>query len=187
MDDKINDIISFFKNLVNPDNITITTSVIGVGVPVIMYLLKLRTIPKLAFDGVYRQNIHYGIDYFVKVKREEGEAEAEGVKGFVGIEDKIELNPSGWIKGNTETDIAIYDYLSLFKTFKHKEYEIINFHTKENLPPPDENNLYENNRYSQFKDDELIVKIVAARARIKEKQIKKKIEDIVNEAKPIPM
>ena len=87
MDDKINDIISFFKNLVNPDNITITTSVIGVGVPVIMYLLKLRTIPKLAFDGVYRQNIHYGIDYFVKVKREEGEGEAEGVKERVKLKE----------------------------------------------------------------------------------------------------
>jgi hypothetical protein len=174
----LDDIIDFLSKT---ENLAIIISIISLGVaifrPMLVSYFENKKIPKLEFDGFWKHNGFVGIDYFVRVKRDKGEGEAEGVKGFVGIKDKIELNPRIWIwtKRTRVTDIATYDYLSIFKTFEHKEHEIINFHTKENLPPPDINNLYENNRYSQFKDDELIVEIVAARARIKEKQIKKKI------------
>jgi hypothetical protein len=184
--DKLIDIL--LSDLKKPE-IQSIIAIITIGVtlliPSLNYYFKNKKIPKLVFDGVWKQNAYYGVDYFLKVKRDKGEGEGEGVKGFVGIKDKLELNPSGWIKRNTETDIVTYDYLSLFKTFEHKGHEIITFHTKEYLPPPDDNNLYEKYRYPQFKDDKLIVEINAKRGRIKDKQFIKKIDDIVKEAKQI--
>jgi len=160
----------------------------------ISYLTN-KKIPKLVDDGVWKQNASVGIDYFLRVKRDNGEGEAEGVKGFVGIKDKSELTPSSWIYSrDKETDISIYDYLSLFKILEHKGYKIITFNIREDSlhppsAPPDDNNLYENNRFTQFKDDNLIVTIQARRGRIKMKkrQFVKKIEDIVKEATQIPM
>ena len=50
---ELDDIISFFRNLVKPENLTLT-SFLGL-IPLIMYLLKRRTIPKLAFDGIWKE------------------------------------------------------------------------------------------------------------------------------------
>jgi hypothetical protein len=174
------------------ENLAIIISIVSLGVafrPMLVSYFENKKIPKLEFDGFWKKSDYVGMDYFVRVKKDKGDGEAEGVKGFVGIKNKIELNPSIWIwtKKTVVTNIAIYDYLSIFKIFEHKGHEIITFNTRENLPPPDDNNLYEDNRYSKFKDDELIVEIMATRARIKEKQCKKKIEYIVNKAKQIPM
>lgn len=155
--------------------------------------LENKKIPKLEFDGFWKQSDYVGMNYFVRVKRVKGEGETEGVKGFVGIKDKFELIPSIWLYSrNKETAISIYDYLSIFKILEHKGYDIITFHIREDLfhpppPPPDDNNLYENNRFTQFKNDKLIVEIQATRGRIKKRQFDKKIEDVVKEAKEIPI
>jgi hypothetical protein len=190
---ELNPIIDFLNYITKPENYHLLIAIIGIlisalitiGVSVLMYILRRRHIPKLIFDGVWKQNAHVGIDYFLKVKRDKGEGKAEGVEGFVGIKDKIGLNSSRWIDRNIETDITKYSYLSLFKIFEHK-YEIITFHTREISPPPDDNNLYETYRYNQYKDDKIIVEIEATRARIRKRKITKKIKDIVKDAKPIP-
>jgi hypothetical protein len=191
---ELDKIIDFVNYITKPENHLLLITIIGVivtaltsfGVKILMYLLKRRHIPKLACDGIWKQNTNVGTDYFLKVKRDKGEGEAEGVKGFVGIEDKIGLNPSIWIDRNIETDITTYNYLSLFKIFEHKGHEIITFHTREISSPPDDNNLYETNRYNQYKDDKIIVEIEATRARIRKRKITKKIKNIVKDAKPIP-
>jgi hypothetical protein len=161
-------------------------SLIPIGV-VLMYILKRRHIPKLSFDGFWKKEDYFGVNYFVKVKRDKGEGKAEEVEGFVGIKDKFELISGRWIKRNTETDISIYDYLCLFKIFKQDGNEIITFFHMDDLEPPNANNLYEDYHYTKFKDDKLIVEINAKRGRIKERPFTKKIDDIVKEAKPIPM
>jgi hypothetical protein len=149
---------------------------------------KKKKIPKLVFDGVWKQNAPVGIDNFLKVKRDKGEGKPEKIEGFVGINDKRELKPTLWIQRNIETDIPTYNYLSLFKILEQNGHKIITFpNANEIPPPPDVNFLIENCPYTKFKDDELIVEIIARRARIKKKQFTKKIDDIVKEAKQIPM
>jgi hypothetical protein len=183
--DKIIDtIIPFFKNLIKPENLSIT-SFLGL-IPLIMYFLNRKNIPKLIFDGFWKQNDYVGINYFVRVKRDKGEGEAEEVKGFVGIKNKFELISGRWINRKEETNISIYDYLGLFKICKQEGNEIITFFHMDDLEPPHANNLYQNYHYTKFKDDELIVKINAKRGRIKDKQFTKKIDDIAKEAKQIP-
>ncbi len=190
----MNQIIDFLNYITKPENYQLLVALIGIiisalisiGVTILMYILKRRHIPKLIFDGVWKQNAYVGTDYFLKVKKDKGEGKAEGVEGFVEIKDKLGLNPSRWIDRNIETDITKYSYLSLFKIFEHKGYEIITFHTREISSPPNYNNLYETNRYNQYKDDKIIVEIEATRARIRKRKITKKIKDIVKDAKPIP-
>ena len=127
MDDKIDAIISFFKNLVKPENITLT-SFLGL-IPLIMYLLNRKTIPKLALMDYGKNLIVREIItcYYIKVKRNKGEGKVEGVEGIVGIKDK-ELKPSEWLKSKSEiANIMNYDYLLIFEKFYHKENEIIFF------------------------------------------------------------
>jgi hypothetical protein len=173
------------------ENLAIIISIISLGVaifrPMLVSYFENKKIPKLKFEGVWKQNAHVGTDYFIRVTRDEGEGEAEGVKGFVGIKDKFELVSGRWIKRKIETNISIYDYLGLFKIFKQNGKEIITFFNMDGLEPPDANNLYEDYHYNHYKDDKLIVEINAKRGRIKNKQFTKKIEDIVKDAKPIPM
>ncbi|HEX7257596.1 MAG TPA: hypothetical protein VF242_06010 [Nitrososphaeraceae archaeon] len=173
------------------ENLAIIISIISLGVaifrPMMVSYFNNKKIPILEFDGVYKTNTVGGIDYFIKVKRDKGEGEAEGVKGFVGITDKIELQPTLWWIGRTiETDISTYNYLSLFKTLEHNKQKIITFPNIYETTPPDFDFLLENCPFTKFKDDKLIVKINAKRGRIKEKQYPKNIDDIVKEAKPIP-
>ncbi len=180
----IDDIISFFKNLVNPENITLT-SILGFGGSLIMYFLKRKNIPKLDFDGLWKEPNCKGklTCYYIKVKRDKGEGKAEVVEGFVGIKDK-ELKPSEWFKTKSEiANIVDYDYLLLFQTFYDNGKEIIFF--PENIfgefPQP-----YENNLFNQYKEKTLEVQIEAKRGRIKKRNIKKNIDKIVNKSKQIP-
>jgi hypothetical protein len=115
--------------------------------PFVNYFQR-RHIPKLVFDGIWKKKGVIGIDSFLKVKREKGEDRAEGVQGLVGIKDKLELNPSRWILSNTIVDIIRHDYLVLFRIYEHIGNKIITFPIIYPLPPPDDNNLYENNRYN---------------------------------------
>ena len=120
MDEKIDAIISFFKNLVKPENITLT-SFLGL-IPLLMYFLNRKNIPKLDFDGLWKEPNCKGNNtcYYIKVKRNKGEGKVEGVEGIVGIKDK-ELKPIEWLKSKSEiANIMNYDYLLIFEKFYHK-------------------------------------------------------------------
>jgi hypothetical protein len=163
----LNAIIDFLNNITKPENLTLI-SILGLGVPVLlMYFLNRIHIPKLVFDEVWKKNAYYGIDYFIKVKSDKGEGKAEGVIGFVGIKDKLEVKPTLWIGRDIETDILTHNYLSLFKIFEHEGHKIITFPNANDIPSPPDSNLFENCRYTKFKDDKLIVEINATRGRIK--------------------
>jgi hypothetical protein len=168
----------------NPENITLS-SIIGFGGSFIMYLLNRKNIPELDFDGLWKEPNCKGeiTCYYIKVKRNKGEGKAQVVEGLVGIKDK-ELKPSEWRKSNFPvTHIINHDYLLLFETFYDNGNEIIFF--PENIfgefPQP-----YENNLFNQYKEKTLEVQIEADRARIKQKHIQKKINDIINKAKLLP-
>jgi hypothetical protein len=82
------------------ENLAIIISIVSLGVafrPMLVSYFENKKIPKLEFDGFWKQSDYVGMDYFVRVKKDKGDGEAEGVKGFVGIKNKIELNPSIWI------------------------------------------------------------------------------------------
>jgi len=136
----LNPIIDFLNYITKPENYQLLFAIIGIivsalsiGVTILLYYLNRRNIPKLVFDGVWKQNAHVGIDYFVRIKRDKGEGKAEEVEGFVGIKDKLELTPSRWIERNIETDIITYDYLSLFKILEYKEHEYYYFWSRHNM------------------------------------------------------
>ena len=166
-----------------PENLTLT-SFLGL-IPLIMYFLKRRTIPKLDFDGIWKEPNCKGIItcYYIRVKREKGEGEAKEVKGFVGIEDKW-LKPSEWLSKQQNTvNIANHDYLILFQTFNDNGKEIILFPENIFSEFPQ---TYKNNLFNQYKENTLKVQIEAKKARIKERYFQKKIEDIVKESKQLP-
>jgi hypothetical protein len=168
----------------NPENLTIS-SILGIRGSIITYFLNHKNIPKLDFDGLWKDPYCKGkiTCYYIKVKRDKGEGKAEVVEGFVGIKDK-ELKPSEWRKSNSKIgNIVDYDYLLLFQTFYDNEKEIIFFpeNTFGEFPQP-----YENNPFNQYKEKTLVVQIEAIRGRISKRQCKKKIEKIVKDAKPIP-
>ena len=185
----MNPIIDF---ITKPENyqllvsiIGVVVSIFGVGVPLRMYLLKRMTIPKLKFDGIWKEPNCKGKNtcYYIKVKREKGEGNAEKVIGLVGIKDK-KLKPSEWLKTKSEIAyITNYDYLLIFQTFDYNGKDIILFpeHIFGEFPQEFENKLF-----SQYKEKTLEVQIEADIARIKERHFQKKINDIINKSKLLP-
>ena len=120
--------------------------------------------------------------YYIKVKRDKGEGEVEGVKGIVGIKDK-ELKQSEWRKSKSKiANIMNHDYLLIFEIFYDKGKKIIFF--PENIFA-DFHQSYENNIFNQYKEKTLEVQIEAKRGRIKKRNIKKNIDEIVNKAKDL--
>jgi hypothetical protein len=112
----------------NPENITLT-SILGFIGSLIMYFLKRSTIPKLEFDGLWKEPNCKGKNtcYYIKIKRNKGEGKAEVVEGFVGVKDK-ESKQSEWLKSKSKiANIVNHDYLLLFETFYDNENEIIFF------------------------------------------------------------
>lgn len=190
---ELGDIIDFLNYVTKPENlhllltiIGIIVSVIAIGVKILVYFLKRRHIPKLSFDGLWKEPNCKGKNtcYYIKVKRNKGEGKAEVVEGFVGVKDK-ELKRSEWLKSKSEiANIVNHDYLLLFETFYDNGNEIIFFPENSfgEFPQP-----YENNLFNQYKEKTLVVQIESDKARIKERYFQKKIDDIVNKAKPIPM
>jgi hypothetical protein len=127
LDKIIEPIISFFKNLMKPENITIS-SFFGL-IPLIMYFLNRKNIPKLDFDGLWKEPNCKGkiTCYYIKVKRNKGEGKAEVVEGYVGLKDK-ELKPSEWLKSKSKiANIVGYDYLTLFHIFIIMEKRLFYF------------------------------------------------------------
>jgi hypothetical protein len=188
--DKIIDLI--FSNLKKPEIqsiiaiIGIIVTTLGIGVPIRLYFLKLKNIPKLNFDGIWKEPNCKGkiTCYYIKVKRNKGEGKVKCVEGIVGIKDK-ELKRSEWLKSKSEfTDIIDYDYLLIFQTFDYKGNEIIFF--PENIFA-DFQQSYENNLLNQYRKSEIEIKVEAKNARIGKRELTKKIDDIINKAKPIPM
>ena len=190
---ELDKIIDFLDYITKPENLHLLIPIIGIVVSalttivvkIIMYLLKRSTIPKLDFDGLWKEPNCKGkiTCYYIKVKREKGEGEAEGVKGIVGIKDK-ELKPSEWRKSKSEiANIMNHDYLLIFETFYDKEKKIIFF--PENIFA-DCHQSYENNIFNQYKEKTLEVQIEAKRGRIKKRNIKKNIDEIVNKAEDLP-
>jgi hypothetical protein len=150
-----------------------------------MYFLKRRHIPKLDFDGLWKEPNCKGkvTCYYIKVKREKGEGKVEQVEGIVGIKDK-ELNSSEWRLSNSKiTHIIKHDYLLLFQTFYDNGNEIIFFPKNifADYPQP-----YENNLFNQYKEKTLEIQIEAKQGRIKKRNLQKKIKDIIKKAKPLP-
>src|SRR5688500_5734235 len=188
---ELNPIIDFLNYITKPENLPLTISIItivvtllGIGVKILMYLLERRTIPKLVFDGIWKEPNYKGTItcYYIKVKRNKGEGGTQEVMGFVGLKDK-ELHQSEWfVSKSKESKITNHNYLILFETFNHNGNEIIFFPENIFALYPQS---FENNLFNQYKDDKLIVEIEASRARIDKRQITKKIKDIIKEAKPI--
>ena len=73
----------------NPENITIS-SILALGGSFITYLLNRKNIPKLDFDGLWKEPNCKGkiTCYYIKVKRNKGEGKVGCVEGMVGIKDK---------------------------------------------------------------------------------------------------
>jgi hypothetical protein len=191
---ELNPIIDFLNYITKPENLHLLLTIIGIivttlttiGLKIIMYLLKRRHIPKLSFDGQWKEPNCKGKNtcYYIKVKRNKGEGKVECVEGIVGIKDK-ELKRSEWLKSKSEfTDIIDYDYLLIFQTFDYKGNEIIFF--PENIFA-DFQQSYENNLLNQYRKSEIEIKVEAKNARIGKRELTKKIDDIINKAKPIPM
>ena len=186
MDAIINTISYYFQAFTKPENLLLII-LIGatVAIPLLVYYFQRRHIPKLSFDGLWKKPLFNGkgISYYLKVKRDKGEGGTQGVIGFVGHKDK-ELTQSQWFLSNSqETGIIKHDYLTLFHIINENEKKIIAF--PENIftdyPNPSEINLVD------YDKNELVVQIEAIRGRIKKRQFKKKIKDIIKNAKPIPM
>lgn len=150
-----------------------------------------ETIPSLVFNGFYKKKSESGFrqeeQYFVKVSREGGEGEAEGVTGHVGVIDRLELKDAAWHGNGRKVNIITIKYLLLFNTFEHKGKVHIGLYGMVLDPnKPDFEIKLENSLYENYKKDRLIVEIYSERGRIKKKRLEKKIEDIVKEAKEIP-
>lgn len=170
----------------------------AVGIPtaffgsIIVYWLTRRKIPKLKFNGFYKKKSETGFlqgeRYYIKVEREGGEGEAEGVTGHVGIIDKLELKEAAWLNEyHKKVNISTIRYLLLFNTFEHKGKVHIGLYGMVLEPnKPDFEAKLENSLYENYKKDRLNVEIYSLRGRIKDKRLEKKIEDIVKEAKEIP-
>jgi hypothetical protein len=158
---------------------------------VIVYILQRRKIPKLEYDGFWKKKNERGIEsevrYFVRVRREGGEGDAEGVRGYVGIQNKLDLQEGAWLRDpNPSVDITLNKYLILFKTFEHNGKVIITFHGIDYDPDkPDFQTRLEKSLYENHKEDKLIVETYSSRGRIKKKRLEKKIQDIVDEANQI--
>jgi hypothetical protein len=174
-----------------PENFLLIILIIATIVtPLLIYYFDRRKIPKLIFDGVWYQNLHEGTEYYVKVRREKGEGRAQGVQGFVGVKDKLDQNISRWLLSNlqtqteTETEITKHDYLVLFSTFYNDGKQYINFPGIE-LKQPEKIN--EHTPYDAYKQDRLVVEIESIRGRRKNKRFMKKIKDVVQEAKQVPL
>lgn len=78
---ELNPIIDFLNYITKPENLPLTISIItivvtllGIGVKILMYLLERRTIPKLVFDGIWKEPNYKGTItcYYIKVKRNKG-------------------------------------------------------------------------------------------------------------------
>lgn len=156
-----------------------------------------ESIPSLAFNGFWKKKAEVGFpqglqQYFIKVSREGGEGETEGVTGHVGITNKLELKEGAWLGGGDEyvvrkVNIITNKYLVLFSTSEYKGKTLIGFYgTVYDPNKPDYEAQLEKSSYENYKKDTLIVKIYASRGRIKKNHMEKGIEDIINEARPIP-
>jgi len=183
----INTIFYYLQAFTKPENLLLIILIVAtVVIPLLVYYFHRRHIPKLVFDGIWKEPNCKGNStcYYIKVKRDKGEGKAEVVEGFVGIKGK-ELKPSEWLKSKSEiANIMNHDYLLIFETFYDKGNEIISF--PENIFA-EYHQSYENNLFNQYKEKTLEVQIDATRGRISKRQFKKKIKKIVKEAKPISM
>jgi hypothetical protein len=82
----LNPIIDFLNYITKPENHLLLVSNIGVvvtalciGISVLMYLLKRKNIPKLAFDWIWKESNYKGKSsvYCLKVKRNNGESNTD--------------------------------------------------------------------------------------------------------------
>ncbi len=178
-------ILCYLVSFAKPENLLIVV-LIGVTIlmPLLVYYFHRRHIPKLVFDGTWKQSFikedtnHE--TYYLKIKREKGEGGAKGVIGFVGLEDK-ELVQTAWLLSESkEVDIIKHDYLILFQLIKFKGTEAIAF--PQHLFPytPSYKNYLK-----QYTKNILEIHIEASQARIKKRHFKKKIEDIITESKQL--
>ena len=151
----------------------------------ILYLIKQNKVPKLVFDGVWKQNDEVtvtGMRYFLKVKQVKGEGKPRGIQGFVGIKDKLEPKPTSLLPNHIDLSFAFYSYLILFKMFNYNGNDVITFpgSTKTSTE------LSEDDYYSKYEKDTIVVKIEVDRARMHKKYFELPINDIVKNAKQIP-
>lgn len=66
----------------------------------ILLLNLLRNIPRLVFGYIWKQNdriIPTAINYFLKIKRENGEGRVQGFRGFIGVKDKFDPKVSHFV------------------------------------------------------------------------------------------
>jgi hypothetical protein len=66
----------------------------------LVYYFERRNIPRLVFGHIWKQNdriIPTAINYFLKIKRENGEGGVQGFRGFVGVKDKFDPKVSHFL------------------------------------------------------------------------------------------
>lgn len=73
-----------------PQNVLWIISIIVSVISLLVYYFKRRKIRQLVFEGVWKKNVLVGVDYYIKVKREQGEVEHKEFK--VLLESKINWN-----------------------------------------------------------------------------------------------
>jgi hypothetical protein len=105
---------------------------------------------------------------------------SQRVDGFVGIKDKTDLKRSSWLLKDISINFTFYNYLILFKIFNYNGNDVITFPGKNN------NELSEDDYYTKYEKDSIVVKIEVSRARMHKKYFEQRIEDIVKNAKQIP-
>jgi hypothetical protein len=77
--------------------IILILATVGISVSI---LLERRNIPRLVFGHIWKQNdriIPTAINYFLKIKRENGEGGVQGFRGFVGVKDKFDPKVSHFL------------------------------------------------------------------------------------------
>src|SRR5947208_3449296 len=124
----------------------------------ILYLVKQAKLPKLVFDGVWKQNDEVtltGVRYFLKVKQVKGDGRPQGIDGFVGIKDKLEPKPSSWLSSRIDSNFKFYNYLVLFKILNYNGNDVITFPGSKKQPTE----LSEDDYYNRYETDSIVVKI----------------------------
>jgi hypothetical protein len=166
----------------------IVTAIVGL-IPLIIYWLEKHKIPKLVFNGIYKNTVGWSpfVAYFVRVERKGGQGVANGVEGFVYVKNKTDLKTSAWfLSHNRITNITRYDYLALFAIGKNDKTNDMNIYFPDfGIEQTRFFNIYREELYLDFENADVVSEIEASRGCIKKKEFSMKIKNVKNNAKEL--